>query len=79
MSDIKKLDFSHKADTPANKITPREVLQMALNDVDQYEYAVVILGRPNEDGSVVTRVNISAPHTYVSVGMLTHAQQIAIE
>lgn len=74
-----KLNLLHKADIPANKISPREVLMMALASVEDFEYVVVVLGKPNEDGSVLTRVNIAAPNTYVSTGMLHHAQQVATE
>lgn len=74
-----KLNLLHKADIPANKISSREVLMMALAAVEDFEYVVVVLGKPNEDGSVLTRVNISSPNNYVSAGMLHHAQQIANE
>jgi hypothetical protein len=74
-----KFNLAHKATIPANKISPREVLMMALASVDDFDYAVVVMGKPLEDGSVLTRVNIAAPNTYVSTGMLHHAQQIANE
>lgn len=79
MTDIKQFDLTHKANVPANKITPREVLQMALTAVDDFEYVIVVQGKPNGDGSVLTRVNSSAPNSYVQAGMLHHAQQIITE
>lgn len=76
----KKLDLAAlKANVPANKISPREVLMMALSGVDEFEYVVVVLGKPNEDGSVNTRVNMAVPNTYTGVGMLHHAATINMD
>lgn len=66
--------FTPRIDPRSNQCTPRQILNRALSEVDEFTRCIVIMGRVDDDGAAWTRAFVAGTENrYEMMGMFQEA------